>query len=135
MEKISSIVRGSPRTASVDLKSASAVRPGALGFGRPVGESSLTTPKEGTTAQRAVALQAELAEKRAMGPDKVIQQMADQFFMSRIRRPEEAREVAAASPVEQKVQAEEAQELFVSEDEHAQPNGYVPRGSYVDVRV
>ena len=54
MEKISNIVRGNSRVASVDMKNSSAVRPGVPAFGRSVGESPHVTDKTETTAMRAM---------------------------------------------------------------------------------
>ncbi|NJL24705.1 MAG: hypothetical protein HC902_05740, partial [Calothrix sp. SM1_5_4] len=88
MEKISNIVRGNARVASVDLKGGTAVRPGAPSYGRPVGESTGNPPKEGTTASRAIAAQNEMNEQRRIGKDQIVEHLADQFFMSRVRRPQ-----------------------------------------------
>lgn len=139
MEKISNIVRGSPRVSSVDLKSSSAVRPGTPSFGRPIGESPAALDREGTTASRAAALHAQLNERRAGGPDRVVEQIADQFFINRLQAPKpNAIEVA-----EPKLSAKDVEELAaefedgaqVQAEQVAQPSGYVPRGSYVDVRA
>jgi hypothetical protein len=138
MEKISNIVRGSPRVASVDTKSAGAVRPGALTFGRPVGESPQGNDRVETTAAKATAMQAEMNEARKVrAEDRTVANMSDQFFMSRVRRPEEE------APVKGKVAAREVdgetrEELDGEERqsvEAAQPQGYVPRGSYVNVHA
>lgn len=136
MEKISNIVRGSPRVASVDLKSSSAVRPGTPSFGRPIGESPAALDREGTTASRAAALHAQMSDRRTGGPDRVVEQIADQFFINRLQAPK----VEAAEP---KVSAKDVEELAVDledgaqvqAEQIAQPSGYTPRGSYVDVRA
>lgn len=59
MEKISGIVPSSPRTKAVDLRDAPPVRPGAPGFGRPEGVSSLREARIGETAARAADLSRE----------------------------------------------------------------------------
>lgn len=136
MEKISRIVRGNSRVASTDLKSAAAVRPGMPSFGRPVGESTNVGTAPATTAEKAVALHNEmLGKKKPGGEDKVIQQMADQFFMTRIARPEPG--VDGQAP-EGGLNADGAEEVIAPAKEEmaeAPSKKYVPRGSYVDVRA
>jgi hypothetical protein len=56
MEKISGIVPSSPRTKAVDLRDAPPIRPGAPGFGRPEGVSSLREARIGETAARAAEI-------------------------------------------------------------------------------
>lgn len=141
MEKISNIVRGSPRVSSVDLKSASAVRPGVPSFGRPIGESPANIDREGTTASRAAALHTQMSERRQAGPERIVEAMAEQFFVGRLAGPKSA-PIEVAEP---KVQARDVEELAAATDmdesvqveaeQIAQPSGYVPRGSYVDVRA
>jgi hypothetical protein len=141
VEKISNIVRGNSRVASVDLKSSSAVRPGVPSFGRPVGESPSGPEREGTTASRAAALHSQMTEQRRGGTDRVVEAMADQFFMSRIRRPID--EDAAGPQVTKEVSPQVSTELTEADvdsvkgetDQILQPSGYTPRGSYVDVRA
>ena len=163
MEKISNIVRGNARVASTDLKSASAVRPGAPAFGRPVGESPSSADRGETTAMRANAIQNELTEnKRANSQDRVVQNMSDNFFMTRIRggAPEveagkatmPAKEVEMRAPRENEVEGEEkaiaapakadasstTDELVLGDmrsNEVTQPIGYTPRGSFVNVHA
>jgi hypothetical protein len=141
MEKISHIVRGNARVAAVDLKGSSAVRPGVPTFGRPNGESPQVTEKGETTAARVTAIQNEMNEiKRVGGEDRAVGQMADQFFMTHVRRPDE--EVAPVS-AKNKLSAKEAdvestEELMAGESpqtEISQPTGFKPRGTYVDVRA
>lgn len=128
MEKISHIVRGSSRVASTDLKSASAVRPGTPAFGRPMGESVAITEKGETTAARATAINNEIAEhKKAGQQDQIVNQMADSFFMTRIRRPDDEVAVSKGKESSEDVTLGEA-----SEAEPTQPSGFTPRGSYVD---
>lgn len=144
MEKISNIVRGNSRVASTDLKSSGAVRPGALSFGRPIGESPQGAESRLSTAEKAVSLQNDLVEARkAHTQDRMVADIADSFFMTRIRRPED--QVAApAAPSKAKIstaraEAEDAiDELSGGQQEAVeigQPQGFVPRGSYVNVRA
>ncbi|HRK07128.1 MAG TPA: hypothetical protein PLZ57_05115 [Pseudobdellovibrionaceae bacterium] len=56
MEKISGIVPSSARTKAVDLRDAPPIRPGAPGFGRPEGVSSLREARIGETAARAAEI-------------------------------------------------------------------------------
>jgi hypothetical protein len=155
MEKISNIVRGNARVSSADVKSSSAVRPGALSFGRDVGTSTGPNDPAGTTASRAASLQSQMAEQRRSASDKekMVAQMSDSFFMSRMRRPEDGPGVDVRGPKRGEVlakatqaRAEAADEEVESSredmnlaglepDEKVQPSGYTPRGSYVDVRA
>ncbi len=126
MEKISQIVRGNSRVAAVDLKGSSAVRPGAPSFGRPMGVSTQAMDSAPTTAARAINVQQELTANKKAGPDRVVQDMADQFFMSKIRANEE---VVTAKPI---VMVADEIEAPVGEVEFS---GFTPRGSYVDLRA
>jgi hypothetical protein len=150
MEKISHIVRGSARVASTDLKSSAPLRPGTPSFGRPVGESPSATQATPSTASRAAALQAELNEQRKPGGgDPVVQQMADQFFMSRVRGGE-GESIVPGVPRSKttesgavRAQAEdsggELESVFgdlKSDDSIEAPRrGYTPKGTFVDVRA
>lgn len=126
MEKISHIVRGNSRVASTDLKNAAPVRPGTPSFGRPVGESTAVNTNATSTAARAVAMHNEMQERKKVGgPDEVVQQMADQFFMTRIARPQDPAEPTVA-PVDGPAEDEQPE---------APKKAYTPRGSFVDVRA
>ncbi|MBX3022572.1 MAG: hypothetical protein KF799_12945 [Bdellovibrionales bacterium] len=152
MEKISNIVRGNSRVSSVDLKSSSAVRPGTPSYGRPIGEASASPEREGTTASRAAALNLQLREQRRSSvQDRVVENMADQFFMSRIRRPEDNQvslpktgQIVGQEPVNgiemgtspETRNAGEAQNANIEAHEVMDaPEDYTPRGSYIDVRA
>lgn len=136
MEKISNIVRGSPRISSVDLKGSSAVRPGAPTFGRPVGESPGTMDRESTTASRAAALHAQMSDRRTGGPDQVVAQMASQFFTNRLAPKGPAAETEEPKIADVEGLAAEMDDGAQVEGERmAQPSGFTPRGSYVDVRA
>lgn len=147
MEKISHIVRGNSRVTSADVKSSSAVRPGALAFGRDTGTSSAAPEGEKalTTASKAATLQSQMADRRSSAQDRTVADIADQFFMSRIRRPEEPsvlqepKAMGGAIKAQAKaIDPETTEELNLSgvaPDEMAQPSGYQPRGSFVDVQA
>jgi len=143
MEKISNVVRGSARVASTDTKAAGAVRPGALTFGRPVGESPHGVERGETTASRATNIQNELNEqKKIRAQDRSVQNMQDQFFMTRIRRPDDEVETVPLKGKmhvsESEIEPETREELNGEEHvsaEAAQPSGYTPRGSYVNVHA
>lgn len=136
MEKISGIVRGNARVKNADNKNAAAARTGMPAFGRPPGESTPASVKTSTTASRAVALHnANIEAKKAVSQERVVAQMADDFFM-RTARPEEV--LQEAIPVDVPVMSStndlvmadvEAQEVQLPEKD------YTPRGSFVDVRA
>lgn len=84
MQKISGILAGSPRVMSVDMKEAPPVRPGAPGFGRPEGVSSLRERASAVDALRkARELQDGLAAQRTQdsGQAEIAAKMSDHFFM------------------------------------------------------
>lgn len=145
MEKISNIVRGSARVASVDMKSANPVRSGTPSFGGPVSESSVVRRGGMTTADRAVALHTEMNEaKKVLQGDRTVANLADQFFMSRVRRPEEQKTAgpggelpAVGTPVSAPIDGSDLAMDAVAgpADETVDLKGYTPRGSYVDVRA
>ena len=143
MEKISNIVRGNARVATTDVKSSGAVRPGALSFGRPIGESPQAPEAVPSTAMRTGAMFNEMTEARkARSHDRIVTDMADQFFMTRVRRPEEQIAAPAISKVKlsaQDVDTEAMDEITSEGQQEAveigQPSGFVPRGSYVNVKA
>lgn len=162
MEKISGIVPRNGRTAqAVDTKNAAAARPGMPAFGRPAGVSTQAVAKTSSTASRAVALHKGMREaKEAISQERVLNRQADDFFMSRVRRPEDqpvsdGTPIAEApidsapvrgapvegapisvSPIEGNVRSTE--ELVLDGESVPLPDesrDYTPRGSYVDVRA
>ncbi len=145
MEKISRIVRGNSRVAAVDLKSAAPIRPGAPSFGRPVGESTALKSSMMSTADRAVAIHKELNEaKLANTHETIVQNMADRFFMDRMRQSQsdegvssEIPRVELSPPSEVQVSPieEEGQEASQEIDLAASSYSYTPRGSFIDVRA
>lgn len=147
MEKISNIVRGSARVSSTDLKSSAPVRPGAPSYGRPVGETAPQVDRLSSTASRAVAIHNEMMEnKRSSRQNEVVSQMADQFFMSRVRRPQEEDQVKlgvspeVVAPASERVApngggVDSEVEATQAPQEDMPPVGFTPRGSFVDVRA
>jgi hypothetical protein len=126
MEKISRIVGGSQRVASVDLKNTPAVRPGTPTFGRPVGNSTQTDHDSMTTAQKAVELMVQRDDKKAAETrdTQMVRQMANNFFMSH----------TPSNETEDPVKAEAAMDDSAGAEIEV-PEKYTPRGSYVDVRA
>jgi hypothetical protein len=101
---------------------------------------------------RAAALQNQLSEHRKTSDDKTVAALADQFFMSRIRRPVDTdiqapvhatqmAHAASHSPRADDVEvkdssADAAPESSAADiNDETQPAGYKPRGSYIDVRA
>lgn len=103
MDKISSILPSSARVSSVDMREAAPVRPGAPGFGRPEGASSLREREkevaramaaraDATTAQRGnEALQAQMdwRAKEDRGA-AIAKTMSEKFFVDRRKEAEAA---------------------------------------------
>lgn len=157
MEKISRIVRGNSRVASVDLKQSAPLRPGTPGFGRAVGESSTAATKGMTTAQKAVAIHQEMLDaKKQAADERIVGQMADQFFMSRVRAPEpgvQAPDIGdvdgdetikpenpVKSPVAIETPGKDAAPIEASASNSDEPatstrKPYAPKGTLVDVHV
>ncbi len=91
MEKISGIVKTSPRLSSVDLKEAAPVRPGVPAFGRPEGISTLTQQQQSlgmnaslaTTAQKSAGVQAQVLDWRAKDAQNaaIAAEMSNRFFL------------------------------------------------------
>lgn len=82
MEKISGILRGSPRVTSVDLKSARPVRPGTPSFGSPEGESSLRSQinRSTTTQQNPGAIEVPRWRAKEDSHVAIVNQIASGFF-------------------------------------------------------
>jgi len=139
MEKISGIVRGNARVTTSDSKSAAPSRTGMPTFGRPVGESTPAVAKTTSTASRAVALHNGMTKaKEAISQGRVISQMADEFFMTKVRPAEVPIEEMLPTPMLAK-EVDTTDDLVVSEAEgpslEAPAKSYTPRGSFVDVRA
>ncbi len=135
MEKISGIVKGSARVSSVDLKSAAPLRSGTPSFGRPVAESTQLNTSGPTTAQKAVALHKELAEKRkATDQPQIVQNMADNFFM---KNRVEAVPVQDFDFREDVVKADQVSTLEAGQsiDLDPAPQEWTAPGTYLDVNV
>lgn len=146
MEKISGIVPRNGRTAqAVDSKGAAAARPGMPAFGRPAGTSTQVVAKSSSTASRAVALHKGMREaKEAVSQERALNRLADDFFMSRVRRPENPAVEGAptegapitVAPIE--AAAPSTEELVLDGGSVQVPEeerDYTPRGSFVDVHA
>lgn len=151
MEKISSIVPRSKRVAGTDLASASAVRPGAPSYGRPIGASTSGIKDQMTTAQKAVAEQQRMQDARkasALTPD-LVEDMTNRFFLQRMTSaPSEAPSIGlqpalpqvagpiVAAPPEEEVIVEDPASAPERIEEITNPTEeYVPVGSYIDVNA
>lgn len=135
MEKISSIVRGNARVTTADNKNAPPARTGMPAFGRPSGESTAANPRMSSTAERAVALHNGMNEaKKAVSQERVVSQMADEFFMSRGRPAEPTAEPSFTPPI-QTTSPREADGASFDGELEVVARDYTPRGSFVDVRA
>ena len=163
MEKISSIVPKSQRVQAVDLNSAQPVRPGAPAFGRPMGTSTAGVRDQMSTAQRAVAEQNRLVDKRAEHMSQMVEEMNNRFFLQKEipatarpvdelnihfppPRPGSGQSEGDFGPVAKRFESDDfALEAAVNRDEselsesseptEAKEREYVPLGSYLDVSV
>ncbi len=84
MEKISGIIKSSPRVQAVDLRESNPVRPGTPAFGRPQGVSSLNKPVNPMeTSTRAMSVADDLAAWRAkdLKNASIAADMTKQFFV------------------------------------------------------
>ena len=157
MEKISGIVKASPRLTSVDLKEASPVRPGVPSFGRPEGISSLNQPPAlGMTAPRSAGIQAEQLDWRGKDAANaaIAAEMSNRFFMRNNIAAEPARpnDTIAVGPMHMagvsskpsgfksddmfRVGPATVQSRFSKEESDGpslpQPEGLYPKGSFID---
>lgn len=106
MEKLSSILPGSPRVKSVDLKNAAPARPGAPLFGRPNG--SVSSDRVSLSAEaRDMAFQETLGagrNPREMAQTQIAKDVTKKFFETRLDAPVatayERTEVALEAPTE-----------------------------------
>ena len=106
MEKLSSILPGSPRVKSVDLKNAQPARPGAPLFGRPNGSVSsdrLTLSAEA----RDMAFQETMGagrNPREMAQTQIAKDVTKKFFETRLDAPVQTAydrmEVSMEAPVD-----------------------------------
>jgi hypothetical protein len=145
MEKISRIVPGNSRVAAVDMKNAAPVRPGTPSFGRPLGESTMNQAKGLSTADRAVALHKEMNDRRMANTHQTIaQNMADRFFMNRLRQPAMEEPVDNVSMSGLSIGEEAETEVSMAPNEDVEdlvdpmlPESptYTPRGSFLDVQA
>lgn len=76
--------------------------------------------------------------KKAMTQERMVQKMADDFFMSRARRPSEPApqvEVPQSLAASMGAPAEQINpgEVELEDQAAMDPKGYTPRGSYINV--
>lgn len=129
MEKISQIVRSNPRVAAVDVAKSGSVRPGAPGFGRQTGESRGGPARDITTADRAIIAANDLADQRRSSETKIVDQLARDFFMS--KNDDLGPGTTLVSGPMTPTQPAAIQNAIAD----LAPDGYTPRGSFVDVRA
>jgi len=160
MEKISGIVKASPRITSVDLSEASPVRPGTPGFGRPQAVSSLADRNQestfGRAAERGARIQSEMMDWRSKDKARaaIAAELSDRFFIKnrpkadQVMEREEFPETVSFSSreVASKPAGFKTGELMSSNrvrdfddmsepDELTvlqQPEGLFPKGSFID---
>ena len=142
MEKISSIVPRSRRVTSTDVAAASAVRPGAPSYGRPIGSSTAGPKDLMTTAQRAIAEQQRMQEARkqsALTPE-LVENMTNRFFLQKIS-PDAQGTIVGLQPALPQIETGPvvAAPVSVGEAQVVEVDGpeeeYVPLGSYIDVKA
>lgn len=94
MEKISGIIPSSPRVSTVDLKNAGTVRPGAPGFGRAQGISSLAQTSAIDVVDRMSLHELSGHRKTQKSPEhdqaKIVSDITSGFFMKRKREADES---------------------------------------------
>jgi hypothetical protein len=157
MEKISGIVKASPRLTSVDLKEAAPVRPGVPSFGRPEGISTLSqAPAFGATAPRSAGIQADQLDWRGKDAANaaIAAEMSNRFFLKNTVAAEPVRNSESVSfgpmhlpGVSSKPAGFKNDDIFregsslmpssFEEDDSAepmlqQPEGLYPKGSFID---
>lgn len=163
MEKISGIVKASPRLTSVDLSDAPPVRPGTPGFGRPQGVSSLAERNQessiGRAAERGARIQSEMMDWRSKDSQRaaIAAELSDKFFIKNKSRSEQAmgrEELSETVPVTSyevaskpagfktgdlraSGQIRDFDEMAESDELTVlqQPEGLFPKGSFIDRRA
>ena len=162
MEKISGIVPASSRVTSVNLKDSQTMRPGAPGFGAPVGKAAINGGNAPTTAEKAAAAHNALMSRRSGDAHhpKLIKDMTDKFFMRNATGPGEVvddvdlnftMDIGSTTPVVESVpldasetslsvqgveySPESADPEWLIAESSVDDSDYVPPGSYLDVTV
>ncbi len=151
MEKISSILSGSPRVTSVDMKESSPVRSGTPGFGRAEAHVSRERPSTDSLKQ-ATDAHAEVHDWRSKDVKHaaIAKEMSNRFFaknkvdIEEIPQPSEGRLAAFTAAAEYKVSS--AQEMLdeneamhsdiqagiTNPEARSQPAGLHPKGSFIN---
>ena len=151
MEKISGILPSSSRVSSVDLKESGPVRPGAPGFGRAEGVSTVRDAKIGETAGRAVKISQDQLDWRTkdMQNAATVRELSDRFFKGNQKSAEPMADRVSGGVIESEMNisplasgrpsVETGLDLdavaAAIEEPTAQPEGLHPRGSFVYVRA
>lgn len=152
MEKISGILKNSPRVQSVDLRESTPVRPGTPSFGRPEGVSALAKSAL-DTLKPAPTLEVEQPWKsKDQQQAQLAAELAGRFFSKPVTAEavmaNESRIPATAVPVDM-IPMSIMDRPFGKQDEFSnlrsmnfnalpdpgpmmqQPDGYFPRGSFI----
>lgn len=162
MEKISGIVPATSRVTSVNLKESQTMRPGAPGFGAPVGKAAINGGNQPTTAEKAVAAHNALMSRRSGDAHhpQLIKDMTDKFFMQNESGPGgvindidlnyqmdrmtapvlvEARPLnvpdASLDVMAADIEGDSQEPEWMIAESQSDESDYVPPGSYLDVTV
>ena len=153
MEKISGILKNSPRVQAADLRDANPVRPGTPSFGRPEGVSSLAKSALTALEVQKPAVAMELVQpwkSKDQQQAEIAADLANRFFskpaMTEPTMSDERRIPPTAVPVDMipmSIKPFSKQEEFISPRAMnfntlpdpgplmGQPDGYFPRGSFI----
>ena len=89
MEKISSILGGTPRVKAVDMEEAHPIRPGVPSFGRPEGRTSLKDRFTVSQEAKDIAFKETLAARnpKEFASAKIAEEMTANFFNTKLKPP------------------------------------------------
>lgn len=123
MEKISSILKSSPRVKSVDMASAAPVRPGAPTYGAPVGRNSVADRITLSERAKDLAMQDTLALRnpKEASRAKMVEEINRNFFESRLDKEEPTVSERAATSLTTAVKLSPSEEFTTSEQTEAAP--------------
>lgn len=117
MEKISSILPGTPRVTTADLRNSGVARPGAPSFGRPMGVSALAARPEvdgSASASAELSNLRGLREPNARPKDPkadIVERIANNFFNKKAAGVETPVQNDATAEILEKFHAQEDSDL------------------------